>query len=126
MRKYFVICSALATLGMSPASAQHREAVLYTLELPRAAFNIVLATPKPGGWNGNFRDFGDAGAHVVYLTGAELWHPFNGELLKVFEHASAWWTPTCSFYAEGKEPGQQSPVAVYVVPKEKPFPILTR
>jgi hypothetical protein len=126
MCKHFAIIAALAALGMGPANAQHREATLYTIELPKATFNIVLATAKPGGWTGSIPNVGYPGAKVVYLMGAELWHPINDELLNVFKQASTWSIPTCSFHAEGVEPWQQLPVAVYVVPKEKPFPILTR
>lgn len=148
MRKYFAILTALAALGMGSAAAQQqerawtwystpnmeaglakaqqREAILYTVELPKAAFNIVIATAKPGGWSGYIQNLGYPEAHVAYLMGAELWHPLNDELVNVLKNARAWSTPTCSFHAEGKEPWQQSPVAVYVVPKEKPYPILTR
>jgi hypothetical protein len=126
MRKYLATAAALAAVGMGSATAQQREATLYTIELPKAAFKIVLATAKPGAWNGDIRNFGYPGPHVAYLMGAELWHPINDELLNVLDNVQAWSIPTCSFHAKGEEPWQHSPVAVYLVPKQQPFPALTR
>ena len=46
MLKHLSICVALIAFGIGSASAQQREAILQKVEVPGAAFDLMLATPK--------------------------------------------------------------------------------
>ena len=49
MLKHVSICAALIAFSVGTASAQQREAVLQKMEVPGAAFDIILAMPKSQG-----------------------------------------------------------------------------
>ena len=50
MLKHLAICAALIAFTSNFASAQQREAMLQKVEVPGAAFDLVVAMPKtPGG-----------------------------------------------------------------------------
>ena len=46
MLKHLPICAALLGFGTAPVVAYQQEAVLKRMEVPGAAFDIVLAMPK--------------------------------------------------------------------------------
>jgi hypothetical protein len=74
MLKYFSICTAF--IVMTGSINAQREAVLQTIEVPEAAFDIVLAMPKASGAT---IDLGRSPeAMVMHLIGGELALDCNG------------------------------------------------
>jgi len=110
MLRLLAICATLIIAAVSAASAQQREAVLQRIEIPGAAFDIVIAMPRPAGVIYDLAESPDA--LLVNLAGDELAIGFErvDEMLKMAEFVRA---PACSF--KGK--GRGSPVAIYAVPK---------
>ena len=49
MLKQLSICAALIAFTAGAANAQQKEATLQRLEVPGAAFDIIIAMPRPQG-----------------------------------------------------------------------------
>jgi hypothetical protein len=114
----FSIFAALAVFAASPANAQH-EAIMKTIEVPGADFDLVLAIPKMSdGHVINLVELrGDIDPSVLYLAGGRLVHAFDTGVGKMFKDISALQHPSCTF-APKPDVHPQAPVAVYVVPKQ--------
>jgi hypothetical protein len=114
MFKQLLICAALIVFATSAANAQQREAVLQTVEVPGAAFDLVLAIPKTP-------------AAIVDLGGspeALVMHLVGGELALVFESAEqmvktadSLRSPVGAFHVQRNGINSAIAVAVYMVPK---------
>ena len=89
MLKHLSICAALIAFAPVPLSAQQQEAVLQKMEVPGAAFDIILAMPKSPGATYNLGNSPDA--LIVHLIGGELALGFDGEekMLKALELLAA-------------------------------------
>jgi hypothetical protein len=125
MLKYFSISATILLIAMNSANAQQQEAVLQKIEVPNAAFDIVLAMAKPGGTAINLRNQPDP--RVVYLMGGELVSAYVGEMQKVFKEIGALTVPACAFHVAGKDGQAHTPIGIYVVPKHRiPFEPATR
>ena len=57
MLKHLSICAALIAFAAGAASAQQKEAVLQKMEVPGAAFDIILAMPKSQGATFDLSEF---------------------------------------------------------------------
>jgi hypothetical protein len=114
MLKHLSICAVLIAFATGSVNAQQQEAVLQKLEVPGAAFDIILAMPKPSGATYNLGNSPDA--LLVHLTGGELALGFDGaeKMLKALDSLQL---PVCSFHVENKDSKSRKPVAVYIVPK---------
>src|SRR5262249_36789302 len=90
------------------------EAVLERMEVPGAAFDIVLAMPKPQGAIFELSQSPDA--LVMHLVGGELALGFDAED-KMLATLGTLRMPVCAFHVEGKDRAARNPVSVYIVPK---------
>lgn len=70
MLKHLSICAALMALATASANAQQKEAMLRRMEVPGAAFEVIVAMPKPQGAVFDLSESPDA--LVVHLIGGEL------------------------------------------------------
>jgi hypothetical protein len=113
MFKQLSICAALLVITAGSANAQ-QEAVLERMEVPAAAFDIILAMPKPKGAIFDLSESPDA--LVMHLIGGELALGFDGEE-KMLAALDSLRLPVCAFHVEGKDRGARKPVSVYIVPK---------
>ena len=117
MIKRFSIFAALAVFAVSPANAQH-EAIMKTIEVPGADFNLVVAMPKMS--NGHVINLielrGDIDPSVIYFAGGRLVHAFDTGVEKMFKDVGALQHPSCTFEPKFNV-HPQAPIAVYVVPK---------
>lgn len=110
MLRHLSLCGALLVLMIGAGTAQQREAVLQKVDMQSAAFDLIVATPKP---NGTIYDLSESpDAQVVHLAGGKLALGFErpDAMLRAFDVVRA---PGCMF-VEGKS---QTPVTVYIVPK---------
>jgi len=114
MFKQLSICAALLVFTAGSANAQQKEAVLQRMEVPGAAFDIILAMPKPQGAIFDYSESPDA--LVVHLIGGELALGFDGEE-RMLAALDSLRMPVCAFHVEGKNPATRNPVSVYIVPK---------
>jgi hypothetical protein len=114
MFKQISICALLTLFGTSPLMAQQREAVLRTVELPDAGFNIVLAMPKSPAATVNLDRSPDA--LVVHLVGGELALTFE-DPAKMLATAGSLRFPACAFHVTAADGRTDMPVAAYVVPR---------
>jgi len=109
MLKSLSVFAALVALGAGPVHAQKQEAVLQLVEVPRAAFDFVLASPKPGA--GALPDLANTpDALLIHLHGGELAVAFEDarEMVKALDALrSPVWAGSVG----------QRPVALYLVPK---------
>ena len=117
MIKRFFIFVALAVFAVSPTNAQH-EAIMKTIEVPGADFDLVLAIPKMSdGHVINLVELrGDIDASVLYFAGDRLVHAFDTGVEKMFKDVRALQHPSCTFEPKPNV-HPQAPIAVYVVPK---------
>ena len=85
MLKHLSICAALIAFAAGAANAQQKEAILQKLEVPGAAFDIIVAMPKPQGVTFDLSESPDA--LVVHLIGGELALGFDNaeKMLKALE-----------------------------------------
>lgn len=73
-----LIYMAVATvIGAGAAQSQQREAVLQRIEIAGAAFEIVIAAPKPGGASADYRATPDP--NLVYLGDGNLVYAYTGD-----------------------------------------------
>lgn len=114
MLKLLSICAALIMSGTVSVSAQQREAVLQTIEVPGATFDIVLAVPKAP--EATIDLGGSPEALVIYLIGGELALGFESweQMLKAFDSLQS---PVGTFHVKGNGSKLPIPVAVYIVAK---------
>lgn len=117
MLKRFSILAALAVFAASPANAQH-EAIMTTIDVPGADFNLVVAMPKMS--NGHVINQvelrGDIDPSVIFFARGRLVHAFDTGVEKVFKDVRALQHPSCTFEPKFSVHAQ-APIAVYVVPK---------
>ena len=85
MLKQLSICAALIAFTAGAANAQQKEAILQKLEVPGAAFDIIIAMPKPQGMTFDLSESPDA--LLVHLIGGELALGFDNaeKMLKALE-----------------------------------------
>jgi hypothetical protein len=116
MLKHLSVCAVLIAFATGSANAQQREATLQRITVPEAGFDIVLATPKPGGATYNLGNSPEA--LIVHLIGGQLALGFEREdaMLKVLDTLQL---PACSFNVESKVNQGRKPVAIYLVPKHE-------
>jgi len=114
MFKQLSIWAALLVFTAGSANAQQKEAMLERLEVPGAAFDIILAKPQPHGAIFDYSESPDA--LVVHLIGGELALGFDSEE-KMLAALDSLRMPVCAFHVEGKDPATRHPVSVYIVPK---------
>ena len=115
MFKRLSICAVFLALGMGSLNAQQREAMLQRIDVPNAAFDLVLVRAKPGSPSFDLRNQPDP--NVVYLLGGELVAADVGETLKVFKDIGAMSVPACTFRATRKGGKPRVAASIYVVPK---------
>ena len=112
MFKQLTICGALLALETVSVAAQQQEAVLQTMRVSGAAFDIVLAMPKsPPQWMDGLNMSPDA--LLMHLTGGELIVAFEDarEMLKAAEILQSSMSSSHWVSKDG------TPMALYVVPK---------
>jgi hypothetical protein len=110
--KQLPICAALMAFAAGTANAQQKEAVLRRLDAPGAAFDIILAIPKPQGAIFEFSESPDA--LVVHLIGGELALGFE-DAETMLKAARTLRRPLAALKIESPGHGLPIPVAVYLV-----------
>jgi hypothetical protein len=113
MFKHLSICAAAVAFVIGSAHAQ-QEASLRRVEIPGAAFDIVIASPKPQGVRFDLGRSPDA--LLLHLIGGKLALEFDSaeNMLKALDTLRQ---PVGSFNAEGRDGRPHEPVALYIVPK---------
>jgi len=113
MLKHLSICAALMALATGSANAQQREATLQRMEVQGAAFDVIVAMPKPQG--AVFALPASPDALVVHLIGGELALGFDDaeKMLKALGTLSR---PVGALRVQSPEHRSSIPVAVYLVP----------
>jgi hypothetical protein len=108
------MCAALA--------AQQQEAVLKRLEVPGAAFDLVLGMPKSP--PRPFYDLSESpDALVIHLIGGKLVLTFE-DALEMMKAAESLGSPVGASHVAGKEAKSGVPLAIYMVSKaEKDSPV---
>jgi hypothetical protein len=116
MFKPLSIFAALITFGTGSVSAQQREALLQTIEVPGADFDIALATPKTPGATIDLGKSPDA--LVIYLIGGELALGFESgeEMLKAIDSLR---NPIGAFHIQSHSGGPSIPAAAYIAPRRR-------
>ena len=114
MLKHLAICAALIAFTSNFASAQQREAMLQKVEVPGAAFDLVVAMPKTPGGVVDLSESPDA--LVIHLAGGELALGFESaeQMLKTFDSLRS---PVGAFRVQRNGINSLIPVAVYMTPK---------
>ena len=116
MFKYLSICIALVAVGINTAYAQVQEAVLQTVAVRGAEFDLIVATPDPEGGivPPNLQNTPEA--LIVPLHGGKLALVFDDpwEMVKAFDSLR---TPVGAFETPGRGGHAPEPVALYIVPK---------
>jgi hypothetical protein len=112
MLKHLSICTALIAFGSGSANAQ-QEAVLKRVEVPGAAFDIILAMPKSPPSTLNLGRSPEA--LVMHLIGGELALGFDSEekMLKALDTLRR---PVGALRMQSPDQSSPIPVAVYLVP----------
>ena len=113
MFKQLSICAALIVFATGAANAQQREAILQTIEVPGAAFDLVLAIPKTPAAMVDLG--GSPDALVVHLVGGELALVFESaeQMLKTSDSLRS---PVGAFHIQRNDINSATAVAVYMVP----------
>jgi len=117
MLRNLPICAFIglaAAVGIAPAHGQQREATLQAFDA--AGVTVVVATAKENAPAVDFR--GTPDPTIVYLAGGELVHAYDHEMQALFPALHAVGSPACMLHVTGRA-GEQSPVAVYVIPRSK-------
>jgi len=121
MLKRLSICVALVTscagfvaIAMESASAQQQEAVLQAIEVPGAAFDLIIAMPKVHAATIDLAMSPEA--LVVHLMGDRLALAFvdGAEMLKTLDSLRH---PVGTFDVQDRNGNSQIPLAVYVAPR---------
>ena len=113
MLKHISICAAIFALGAGTVNAQ-QQAVLQTIGVPGASFDILLAMPKS---QTTFYDLSESpDALVIHLVGGKLALGFDDveTMLKVFDSLRR---PIGAFDVQSQDGKSRKPIAVYIVPK---------
>jgi len=113
MLKLTSICAAILVLGAGTVNAQ-QQAVLQTIGVPGASFDILLAMPKSPIM---FYDLSESpDALVIHLVGGKLTLGFDDEekMLKALDSLRR---PIGTFDVESQDGKPRKPVAVYIIPK---------
>jgi len=113
MLKRLSICAAILAIGTGSVNAQ-QQAVLQTIGVPGASFDILLAMPKS---QTMFYDLSESPeALVIHLVGGKLALGFEDEetMLKVLDSLRR---PIGAFDVESQDGKSRKPVVVYIVPK---------
>jgi hypothetical protein len=98
-----------------PVVAQQQEAVLKRLELPEAAFDLVVVLPKSP--PRPFYDLSESpDALVVHVIGGKLVLTFD-DALEMIKAAEFLKSPVGASRIAGREAKSSMPLAVYVIPK---------
>jgi hypothetical protein len=114
MFKQLSICAALIVFATSAVNAQQREAILQTVEVPGAAFDLVLAIPKTPA---AIVDLGESpDALVMHLVGGEIALVFESaeQMVKTVDSLRS---PVGAFHVQHNGIDSTIAVAVYMVPK---------
>jgi hypothetical protein len=121
MLKQFSICAALVAycagvvgLAAGSASVQQQEAILQAIEVPGAAFDLMVAVPKMPAATVNLERSPEA--LVMHLAGGRLVLTFETaeQMLRVFDSLQR---PVGAFYTPDTSGNGRVPVTVYLVPK---------
>lgn len=116
-----LIYMAVATvIGAGAAQSQQREAVLQRIEIAGAAFDIVIAAPKPGSASADYRATPDP--NLVYLGDGSLVFAYTGGGQDPAGDA-IFRPPACTFDVERREASTRTPVVIYVIPKGTADPV---
>jgi hypothetical protein len=113
MIKHLSICAALVACATGSANAQPKEAMLQRIEVPGAAFDLILAMAKPQGVTFDLAESPDA--LLIHLIGGELAVGFDDaeKMLKVLGTLRR---PVGALPIESSNDRSRTPVAVYLVP----------
>jgi hypothetical protein len=113
MIKHLSICAALLAFATGSANAQQKEAMVQRIEVPGAAFDLILAITKPQGVTFDLAESPDA--LLIHLIGGELAVGFDDAetMLKVLGTLRR---PVGAVHIESRDHKSRMPVAVYLVP----------
>src|SRR5262245_996318 len=115
MVKKLSMCVGLGALMSAPVAAQQQEAVLNRLDVPGAAFDLIVALPKSP--SRPFYDLSESPeALVVHVIGGKLVLTFEDEL-EMIKAAEFLKSPVGAFQVAIREATSSIPYAVYVIPK---------
>jgi hypothetical protein len=84
------------------------------MDVPGAAFDIVLAMPSPRGLEYDLGKSPDA--LRLHLIGGELALSFDAEE-KILKALASLQQPVCAVHAESNDRKSRKPVSVYILPK---------
>jgi len=114
MLKHLPICAALIVFGTGCAGAQQREAELKRIEVPGAAYDLLLATPKVPEVIFDLSKSPDA--FVINLVGGALalGRESGEDLLNASDMLRS---PIGAFQVRREDGTSPTPVAVYMIPK---------
>ncbi len=114
MLKLLLTGAAIIAFGIGSASAQQLEAILQKVEVPGAAFDLMLAMPKTPTVIIDLSESPDA--LVIHLVGGKLALGFEKaeDMLKATEFLRS---PVGAFHIRPDNGNARVSAAVYVVPK---------
>ena len=121
MLKQLSICAALVAscagfVGIAAGSAdvQQQEAILHAIEVPGAAFDLMVAVPKTPAATVDLERSPEA--LVMHLVGGRLVLTFETaeQMLRVFDSLQR---PVGALFTQDSSGNGRVPVAVYLVPK---------
>ena len=121
MLKQLSICAALVAscagfVGIAAGSAgvQQQEAILQAIEVPGAAFDLMVAVPKTPAATVDLERSPEA--LVMHLVGGRLVLTFETaeQMLRVFDSLQR---PVGALFTQDSSGNGRVPVAVYLVPK---------
>lgn len=113
MLKHLSICAALMALATGPTNAQQKETMLQRMEVPGAAFDVIVAMPKPQGAVFALSESPDA--LVMHLIGGELALGFD-DAEKMLNALGTLRRPVGALRVQSLDHRSSIPVAVYLVP----------
>ena len=115
MRQRIWICAALCALMSAPVAAQQQEAMLKRLDLPGAAFDLVVVLPKSP--PRPFYDLSESPeALIIPVIGGKLVLTFENEL-EMINAAELLRSPLGASQVAPRDLTSSLPFAVYVIPK---------
>ena len=121
MLKQLSICAALVAscagfvgIAASSAGVQQQEAILQAIEVPGAAFDLMVAVPKTPAATVDLERSPEA--LVMHLVGGRLVLTFETaeQMLRVFDSLQR---PVGALFTQDSGGNGRVPVAVYLVPK---------
>jgi len=109
-----VSCAGFVTFAAGSVSAQQQEAILQAIEVPGAAFDLMVALPKTPAATVALERSPDA--LVMHLVGGRLVLTFESaeQMLRVFDSLQR---PVGALFMQDSSGNGRVPVAVYLVPK---------